>query len=354
MTKDHFKTIIVGAGLAGLNLGRLLEADDEDYLLLEARTEIGGRVLSTQGFDLGPSWFWPGQHRTENLTEMLDLQVITQFQTGDWIYDDGSRVRRIAAQPQQTSYRIDGGMAKLANGLAALIPPNKLRLNSIVRSISLKGIQNQSVAVQFSQSQQTVSVTCDQLVLTLPPRLVMDSVSIEPELSPQQTEALCSIPTWMASHAKVVVTYPAAFWRDKGLSGDAFSQTGPLGEIHDASTDRAPALFGFFNWDSRQRQKVNEDQLKEQVLIQLGELFGEQANSPTNVYLKDWSRDNFTATTLDQAPLNYHPTYSVNDIRLLEGPVILAGTETSLEYGGFIEGALASAERAYQLINNHN
>lgn len=58
---------IVGGGLAGLNAARLLHRSGVDFLLFEARDRPGGRILtvdeagqpSDDGFDLGPSWFWP-------------------------------------------------------------------------------------------------------------------------------------------------------------------------------------------------------------------------------------------------------------------------------------------------------
>ncbi len=58
---------IIGGGLAGLCAARLLHAAGVDFQLLEARERLGGRILSVDatglasddGFDLGPSWFWP-------------------------------------------------------------------------------------------------------------------------------------------------------------------------------------------------------------------------------------------------------------------------------------------------------
>jgi len=48
------KIIIIGAGLSGLYLASLLE-DTYDVLILEARDRVGGRALSIDGHDLGPS-----------------------------------------------------------------------------------------------------------------------------------------------------------------------------------------------------------------------------------------------------------------------------------------------------------
>src|SRR5918997_5803687 len=61
---------IIGGGLAGLHAARLLRSEGVAFRLLEARDRLGGRILSADtagrvsadGFDLGPSWFWPDLH----------------------------------------------------------------------------------------------------------------------------------------------------------------------------------------------------------------------------------------------------------------------------------------------------
>ena len=64
---------------------------------------------------------------------------------------------------------------------------------------------------------------------------------------------------WMAPHAKYIAIYDTPFWREQGLSGEARSARGPLGEIHDASMPGgSAALFGFFGVPARVRKNVSE------------------------------------------------------------------------------------------------
>jgi monoamine oxidase len=55
------KTLIIGGGLSGLALARMLETAGEDYLLVEGRDGFGGRILTEHDnagyFDMGPAWF---------------------------------------------------------------------------------------------------------------------------------------------------------------------------------------------------------------------------------------------------------------------------------------------------------
>ena len=57
---DHFDTIVIGAGVAGLTAARLLTKAGRRVVVLEARDRVGGRVLTDRRYglvtDLGASW----------------------------------------------------------------------------------------------------------------------------------------------------------------------------------------------------------------------------------------------------------------------------------------------------------
>lgn len=44
MTSNQFDVLVIGAGVAGLNAGRLLAAAGQRVAILEARDRIGGRI----------------------------------------------------------------------------------------------------------------------------------------------------------------------------------------------------------------------------------------------------------------------------------------------------------------------
>lgn len=57
---DHFETIVIGAGVAGLTAARLLVEAGRDVVVLEARDRVGGRVVTDRrhglATDMGASW----------------------------------------------------------------------------------------------------------------------------------------------------------------------------------------------------------------------------------------------------------------------------------------------------------
>ncbi|GAB2853324.1 hypothetical protein GCM10027024_31490 [Microbacterium insulae] len=57
---EHFDTVVVGAGVAGLTAARLLSRHGQRVLVLEARDRVGGRVSTDRRLgratDMGASW----------------------------------------------------------------------------------------------------------------------------------------------------------------------------------------------------------------------------------------------------------------------------------------------------------
>ena len=88
--------LVVGGGLAGLVAAHRLHQAGIDFVLLEARTRLGGRILtveageavSGEGFDLGPSWFWPDiQPAMGALVRRLGLPAFEQHSDGDMLFE---------------------------------------------------------------------------------------------------------------------------------------------------------------------------------------------------------------------------------------------------------------------------
>jgi monoamine oxidase len=321
-----------------------------DWQLVEARDRWGGRILTKiverQGYDLGPSWFWPGQARIDALVTELELGRFDQAHQGDAIYQDehGDIHRGQGFASMQGSWRLKGGFGRLIDKLVSILPAERLHQNTAVSKISDNGGDAKS-AIEVSTISGSV-FTASEVVLAIPPR-VASQLDYEPALTSKVIDAAQNISTWMAGHAKVVAIYRTPFWKETGLSGDAVSRCGPLAEIHDASPfEGGPyALFGFVGTPASYRGGNTELQ-KHTIAKQLGLLFGEQGANPDEVLFQDWAFAPHTAMKLDQLPLKSHPTYGRPDElkALWQDRLLFGSTEMGAQFGGFLEGAIEAAD----------
>ncbi len=322
--------IIIGAGLSGIYAATLLQKYFK-VTILEARDRIGGRILTVDGFDMGPSWVWSHQHHILQLIRENRLELFAQHTKGDALYDGPGGIEHFAPPPSAPSGRIRGGVIALIESLAAQLQPGTLMLRNAVTAIEDQG--------------DTLSVLTDDrrfeadLVLnTLPPRLAAESISYRPDLDASLKARLASVPTWMGNSAKCTIEFETPFWRQQGLSGFGFSPVGPLGELHDACTPEKFALFGFFHAQS-------PDKSPEAVRSQMARLFGDDAKKIKKIYITDWTKERYTSVDADHKALSAHPNYGFS-ADAFHGKLIFIGTESSSEEGGYLEGAVVSVKNA--------
>jgi len=352
-------TIIVGGGLSGIYAAHLLSRSDRSYVVLEARDRLGGRILCPehQGYftDLGPSWYWPEVHpKMAHLIQALGLQGYRQFEEGLGCFQRGSgAIQTVSTRDMEPlCWRLSGGMMALVTRLSEDVPRDAVRFGHPVCRIEKNALGGARVSVGALEEEPWARFSASTVILALPPRLAAATILFEPELSHDLTQAMLRIGTWMAGHAKFYALYEEPFWRQAGLSGQAFSQRGPLSEIHDGSNRNGGpyGLTGFVGLPAVQRS--NQQRLTEEILDQLEAIYGKPAAQPTICFYRDWARERFTATQFDQPPVYEHPFYEPpsGQTSIWDGVVHFAGTETADEHGGYLEGALTAAERA--IINS--
>ena len=108
---DHFDTIVVGAGVAGLTAARLLTGIGQKVVVFEARDRVGGRVVTDRlgghVSDLGASWIHGiNDSPVAAAAEAFDMDMV-EFTVGGYQPDsrpiayygpDGKRLTDAAAQ----------------------------------------------------------------------------------------------------------------------------------------------------------------------------------------------------------------------------------------------------------------
>ncbi len=354
MQVKSVENVIVGAGLSGLYAAYLLTMQGKSFVVLEARDRLGGRILSPQygelHADMGPSWFWPDiQPRMVKLVNTLGLSPFRQFEQGLGRYQGpGGEVRNVSGYPMEPpSWRLQGGMMALIEGISKMIPSETIKRNHSVCKIG-KIDDKALVSVGKLEQEPSVRYEAKRVILAMPPRLIASTILFDPDLSDNLCQSMLKIGTWMAGQAKFHTVYDKPFWRECNLSGQAFSQRGPMVEIHDGSNggEGPYGLMGFVGLPAAGRG--NKDLLIEAMLVQLAILFGSQAQYPAGYFYQDWAYEPYTATYIDKAPMREHPLYHppAGKSKIWDGIIHFAGTETAEDQGGYLEGALAAAERA--------
>lgn len=391
--------VIIGGGVCGLALAHSLQARQLDWQLFEARGRLGGRVftgLAADGtpMDLGPTWYWPGhQPSITRLVADLGLASVAQADDGRVLHlhdpnrspepvtvgvtADGSL--SVAAQDPPVdgglhggARRLQGGMAALVSALAQPLPPARLGLHTELLSVVDHGefVELRLCRRLPGEEAQSLSVQARRVVLALPPRLVDARVAFEPVLPAASQQALRETPTWMATAAKAALAYERPFWREAGLTGNAWV-THPqavLAEVFDASPDAAGdadadgaglagegdnaasgagvlAAFLALGVTARQSFAGGMELL---LRSQVGQLFGAAAEDG-ELHRLDWAQEPYTCSPLDQAEDGRAGHPHAGDTPLAEphwqGRLHFGGSETARHGAGYLEGALSAAAR---------
>jgi len=351
------KVFIIGAGLSGIYTAWRLK-NHFDVTLLEVRDRCGGRILSSTidtdrqaRVDLGPSWVWPQlQPRLNNLLQELGVNIFKQFTSGDMLYEiDPQNIKRHSGPSSHNqSYRITNGTASLIDSLLSKMDSTSILLNTQVTSIN-----KHNLLIEAKQDNETITYQADNIILALPPRIANKTITFIPPIEEETQQLWNNTPTWMAGHCKIVFIYDRPFWREQNLSGEVFSHYGPLSEIYDGSPDNEEyyALTSFVGLNAQQRKQLTPDDLIEHSMHQLERLFGENSRQVLDIKIKDWSIDQYTTTEIDLNSAAQHPEMPSTISRSLwNKQLILAGTEAAHEHGGYLEGALQSADHAISLI----
>jgi monoamine oxidase len=336
--------VIIGAGVCGLCTARLLEQAGLRTQVIESRARVGGRTWSPHiqqtPMDLGASWVWSNERDVLNLLEELGVHTFEAAAQGIDLVEQQGRVIP-TRQPSSWSpeRRMVGGAQALCLKLAEHIPRQQL-------DTPVTRITSHPEHLEVHTAGRTWRAR--HVVAALPPALCAASIDI-PALPKDVVLAMRHTPTWMEQFAKVAILFETPFWREEGLSGRAFSDRGPMREIHDISPPDASnkgVLFGFVPGPL-----ADIDALEADARAQLIRLFGPQAGAPIQVVHHAWWSDPHTVPVGErvhtQQQLFGHAMWRSPR---LEGRLHFASTETAAHNTGHIDGAVHRAHQVARTI----
>lgn len=202
-----------------------------------------------------------------------------------------------------------------------------------------------------------VTVTTDKgklegsaVVVAIPPALA-GRIAFSPGLPAARDQVLQRFA--MGATVKVMAMYERAFWREKGLSGEAVFTEGPVSVVFDNTSHdgKVPCLLAFIVGDpARTWSERAEASRRLEVIDRLAAAFGPEAKQPITIVEQDWSTEVWTrgCPVANLGPGTMRAAGGLP--RAPVGRVFWAGTETAVEWTGYMEGALEAGDRAAQEV----
>ncbi|KAM9976021.1 hypothetical protein ACTFIR_009862 [Dictyostelium discoideum] len=189
---------------------------------------------------------------------------------------------------------------------------------------------------------------CKNLVITVPPNLA-DSIIYQPELPNERRLITKSME--MGKVIKFIIFYDQCWWRELGFSGEIVNDGNSISFCYDGSFEDGskPSIIGFFEGSYTDEWSLkSESERKEEAIKIIYKSFNsdQRALTPKHYIDKDWTKNQWSKGgygCIIGSNKNYHKNNE--SLRKQIGNIHFAGTETSTEWSGYMEGALESAER---------
>lgn len=233
--------------------------------------------------------------------------------------------------------RVVGGTQSISLALAQVLG-SKILLNAPVRKIE----QWAGGVVVHSD----LGVHRSKYVVVAVPPVVAGSIQHSPPLPAMRDQLTQRMP--MGCVIKCYALYDRPFWREKGFSGEVLTTSSPLCLYYDATNYRgSAALVGFTAGDGAVNWSGREAELKAAIIEQVVSLFGEEGRRPREVIIKDWMQEQpwSRGCYVGVMPSGMLSSFG-KALREPVGRIHWAGTETAMEWIGYMEGALSSGLRA--------
>lgn len=343
------KYIIIGAGLSGLTTAYyLLKNGENDFIILEGRDRVGGRINTKNGIDLGATWF---QNHHSNLNELMSSLMLNKFEQYSkgqsvLVYNTMAPAHYFESQQNSPSaFRIEGGSTTLIEELTKTLK-DKIKLNTTILELI---DDSQTIHVKTNQG----LFSAEKVISTIPPKLTA-TLKFIPSLPKNVLSVMEQTHTWMSNAMKIGLEFKKPFWREKKLSGTVIGQVGPVIELYDhcSNDNQTFSLMGFINEGLRD---VSAEQRKERILEYLEKYLGKEIRNYISYFEKDWSKDQFTSSknlkSVYMSPQYGEPLLNEN---YFNDKLLFSGTETSPEYGGYLDGAVYSGINAAKKLLNRD
>ena len=231
-----------------------------------------------------------------------------------------------------------GGTQQVCDLLAAELG------EAVVLGAPVSSVAHDAAGALVTSGERTVRA--GSLVVAVSPAIA-GRIEFDPPLPPAREALAQRMP--MGAYMKSVALYERAWWRDRGLSGLAFADRGPVQMVVDVSppTGRPGVLAGFVTGaPARTLGGLEGTARRETVLKAIAHMVAPEAAHSASYADVNWHEQRWSRG----APVGLMPPGTLTTLggvlREPVGPVYWAGTETATEWNGYMEGAIQAGQRA--------
>jgi monoamine oxidase len=241
-------------------------------------------------------------------------------------------------------FRVRGGNQLVTDRLAALLA-SQLRLRH--RLVAAATLADGRTRLTFDTDAGTVEQVFDRVILALPFSILRASVDIT-ALALQPKKQLAIAAQGMGINAKVHVQFVDRHWIALGSNGECFGDTGfqNTWEETRAQPGAQGILVNFFGSGSPSIAGLPSEGAAEQFLPQIEPLLPGITGKWNGVAsIDDWPTSPYQLGSYAYWRVGQYTSFAGVE-REVEGRVHFAGEHTSIDFQGFMEGAVESGERA--------
>ncbi|KAL7623765.1 hypothetical protein AAE478_005318 [Parahypoxylon ruwenzoriense] len=237
------------------------------------------------------------------------------------------------------------GMQSISQGLASELVAGALHLNTVVKSV--RQTRDGSYEVHSSAG----AVFRGKHVVVSVPTSLYRTIEFSPAL-PEKKQKL-GRSTALGHYSKTVLVFEKPWWRDADLSGVLVSSSGPISFTRDNSVpedDQWSIACFLVGERGRAWAKLPPAEREESVLKQFNEVFSTATATvvpePSAVHEYIWSNQPFFqgAPSPVMGP-GVLTTVGSDALREAVGNIHFVGTETSVVWKGYMDGAIRSGHR---------
>ncbi len=247
--------------------------------------------------------------------------------------------------PSNEKYHVSGGNDQLTGRMAQALPG---QIATGAELVAVKLNAGGTYALTFRRGSGTTSVTADHVVLALPFSIVRRSVDVSKAgFEPRKLTAINE--QGMGTNSKLLVQFARRHWNDLGSNGETFSDTGyqntwevtrgqpgASGILVDYTGGTIGASFGSGTPAQRAQQFLAQ---LEPVLPGISQHWNGRAT------IDYWPGYRWTRGSYSYWKPGQYTRFAGFE-RVRQGNCHFAGEHTSLDFQGYLNGAVESGERA--------